>query len=105
MSGTVPTPRRIAGALAVLQALPAPALALLAARLIDRLDALDGDPDMEPDDDSELTPDDEGDLDGPPVVGQIGCGPALVTARGRRPGRRGSFLAANNTGGVSARGH
>ncbi len=52
MSGTLPSPRRIACALAVLEALPAPALAALAARLIDRLDALDApDMDLEPDDD------------------------------------------------------
>ena len=52
MSGTLPSPRRIAGALAVLQALPAPALAALAERLIDWLDALDAPGmDLEPDDD------------------------------------------------------
>ncbi len=46
-----PSPRRIAGALAVLLALPMPALEALAERLIDRLDALDGNPDAEPDSD------------------------------------------------------
>ena len=52
MSGTLPSPRRIAGALAVLMALPPAALAVLAARLIDRLDALDAPGmDLEPDDD------------------------------------------------------
>ena len=52
MSGTLPSPRRIAGALAVLQALPPAALAVLAERLIDRLDALDAPGmDLEPDDD------------------------------------------------------
>ena len=52
MSGTLPSPRRIAGALAVLQALPPAALAVLAERLIDRLDALDAPGmDLEPDND------------------------------------------------------
>lgn len=52
MSGALPSPRRIAGALAVLATLPAPALAALAERLIDRLDALDAPGmDLERDDD------------------------------------------------------
>ena len=59
MSGTLPSPRRVASALAVLAALPAPALADLTERLIDRLDALDSDPDAEPDD-AEAEPDGEG---------------------------------------------
>ena len=56
MSGAVPSPRRIAAALAVLAALPAPILADLTARLIDRLDALDGDADAEPDADNDCCP-------------------------------------------------
>ena len=49
-----PTPCAIGRALAVLQALPAPALAVLAERLIERLDALDAPGmDLEPDDDEE----------------------------------------------------
>ena len=49
-----PTPRAIGRALAVLQALPPAALAVLAERLIDRLDALDAPGmDLEPDDDGE----------------------------------------------------
>jgi len=50
MSCTIPTPRRVGAALDVLLALPPAVLADLAERLIDRLDALDGDPDLEPDD-------------------------------------------------------
>ena len=82
MSGTLPSPRRIAGALAVLQALPPAALAALAAlaeRLIDRLDALDAHGmDLEPDDDGEG--DDDGEAapwdDGPtwtPTMGPPEC--------------------------------
>ena len=52
MSDALPSLRRIATALAVLQALPAPALAALAERLIERLDAMDAPgADLEPDDD------------------------------------------------------
>ncbi len=75
-----PSPRRIASALAVLAALPAPVLADLAERIIDRLDALDGDGDAEPDDDGEADQDDEagaGD-DGPwqpPAIGPADCAP------------------------------
>lgn len=87
-----PSPCKVGNALAVLLALPAPAMAALTERLIDRLDALDANPDLEPDDDGELTPDDEGDLDGPPVAG-------VATAPDRRPGRRGSFPASSDTGG------
>ena len=79
MSRTLPSLRRVASALAVLATLPTPALADLAERLIDRLDALAGDPDREPDDDREADPDGEagpGD-EGPwwaPVRGPDGCG-------------------------------
>ena len=47
MTATLPSPRRIAGALAVLHALPPAALANLAERIINHLDALDGDDDRE----------------------------------------------------------
>ena len=76
-----PSPRRIAGALAVLLALPTPALAALAERLLDRLDALDAPGmDLEPDDDDEGDHDDEA---GPwddgatwaPTKGPAECGP------------------------------
>lgn len=78
-----PSPRAIGRALAVLQALPAPALAVLAARLIDRLDSLAPDADMESDADGEADDDDEA---GPwddgatwaPVKGPDGCGPVLL---------------------------
>ena len=74
-----PSPRRLASALAVLAALPAPALADLTERLIDRLDALDGDTDAEPDHDGEADQDDEAgtDDDGPwwtPAMGPADCG-------------------------------
>ncbi len=59
MSCTLPSPRRIAGALAVLTALPPAVLADLAERLIDCLDALAPDVDLEPDDDGEGDHDDE----------------------------------------------
>ncbi len=79
MSCTLPSPRAIGRALAVLQALPSAALADLAERLIDRLDALDGDPDSEPDGDTEADDDDEAppDREGPwwaPTEGPDGCG-------------------------------
>jgi len=45
-----PSPRRIAGALDVLLSLPPAVLQVLAERIVDRLDALDTDPDSEPDD-------------------------------------------------------
>ncbi len=80
MSGTLPSPRRVASALAVLAALPAPALADLTERLIDRLDALDGDADAEPDQDGEVDQDDEAGAadDGSwwtPAIGPADCGP------------------------------
>lgn len=84
MSGTLPSPRRIASALAVLAALPAPALADLAERLIDRLDAVAPDADLEMDDDGEADQDDEA---GPrddgatwtPTNGPADCGLLLMT--------------------------
>ena len=74
-----PSPRRIASALAVLAALPAPVLADLAERLIDRLDALEPDPDAEPDDDgegdgdAEAAPWDDG-ATWTPTMGPAECG-------------------------------
>ncbi len=53
------TPRRISAALDVLLALPPTALEALAERLIDRLDALDPDPDSGPDNDGEADQDGE----------------------------------------------
>lgn len=83
MSGTLPSPRRIAGALAVLMTLPPVALAALAERLIDRLDALAPDADLEPDDDGEADHDAEAppDAEGPwwtPTKGPDGCGPVRL---------------------------
>lgn len=52
-----PDPRTIARALDVVQRLPTEALADLAERLIDRLDAAEPDPDLEPGEDAE--PDDD----------------------------------------------
>jgi len=83
MSGTLPSPRRLAGALAVLQALPPSVLADLAERLIDRLDALDGDADREPDDEGEADHDDEAadDEDGAtwtPCKGPAECSPVRL---------------------------
>ena len=77
------SPRRIAAALAVLAALPAPALADLAERLIDRLDTLNGDADAEPDDDGEADQDNEAGAgnDGPwwtPAMGPADCGPVRL---------------------------
>ncbi len=54
-----PSPRRIAGALDVLLALPPAVLQVLAERIVDRLDALGSDPDSEADDDTEAADDDE----------------------------------------------
>ena len=79
MSGTLPSPRRLAGALAVLQALPPAALAVLAERLIDRLDALAAPGmDLEPDDDGEADQDSEagpwdGDATWTPTMGPAEC--------------------------------
>lgn len=78
MSGTVPSPRRIAGALAVLQALPPAVLAVLAERLIDHLDALDPEADSEPDDDGEADQDGEAapwddDVTWTPTMGPAEC--------------------------------
>lgn len=83
MSSVLPSPRRIAGALALLVALPAPALADLAERLIDRLDALAPDADLEPDDDGEVDHDAEAppDAEGPwwtPCKGPAECGPVRL---------------------------
>ncbi len=79
----MPSPRQVGDALAVLLALPPPALAALAARLIDRLDALAPDPDAEPDDEGEADHDDEAGADDegnrwPPVKGPDGCGPMVL---------------------------
>jgi len=68
MSCTIPTPRRVGAALDVLLALPPAVLANLAERLIDRLDALNGDPDLEPDD-AEAEPD----CEGLAVVARVRC--------------------------------
>ncbi len=78
-----PLPRHIASALAVLAALPPPALADLIDRLIDRLDALDGDADEEPDQDGEVDQDDEvGAADDgswwTPAIGPADCGPVQL---------------------------
>lgn len=83
MSGTLPSPQRIASALAVLAALPAPALADLAERIIDRLNVLDGDADAEPDQDGEADQDNEASAgdDGSwwtPASRPAGCGPVLT---------------------------
>jgi len=75
-----PSPRQVGRALDVLLRLPSAALADLAERLIDRLDALGPDPDSEPDDDGEGDHDDEA---GPwddgatwaPTKGSAECGP------------------------------
>ena len=79
MSGALPSPRRVAGALDVLLALPPAALRVLADRLIDRLDVLDGDPEAEPDDDGEADHDGEAPPWEPgdcwtPVKGPAECG-------------------------------
>ena len=79
-----PTPRAIGRALAVLQAMPPVALAVLAERLIERLDALDAPGmDLEPDDDGER--DDDGEAgpwdDGPtwaPTTGPAECSPVRL---------------------------
>ena len=83
MSSTSPSPRRIAGALAVLMALPPAALAALAERLIERLDALAPDPDAEPDDEGESDDDGEaapwdGDATWTPTMEPAECGPVLL---------------------------
>ncbi len=74
-----PSPRQVGNALAVLLALPPAVLQVLAERIVDRLDALDGDPDSEPDGDTEADDDDEAppDREGPwwaPTKGPDGCG-------------------------------
>lgn len=79
-----PSPRQVGNALAVLLALPPPALEALAEWLIDRLDALEPDADLEPDDDGEGDHDDEA---GPwddgatwaPTKGPAECGPLRLT--------------------------
>ena len=79
MSCTVPTPRQVSNALAVLLALPPAVLQVLAERIVDRLDALDGDPDAEPDDDPEADHDGEAapwapdEHHWPPVKGPAEC--------------------------------
>jgi hypothetical protein len=78
-----PSPRHIASALAVLAALPPPALADLIERLIDRLDALGGDADAEPDQDGEVDQDDEAGAadDGSwwtQATGPADCGPVRL---------------------------
>ncbi len=86
MSGTLPSPRRIAGALAVLQSLPAPVLAALAERLIDRLDALDAPGmDLEPDDDGEADQDGkagpwDGEATWTPTTGPARCSAVRIGA-------------------------
>ena len=79
-----PSPRAIGRALAVLQAMPPVALAALAERLIDRLDALDApgmdlepDEDGEGDDDGEAAPWD-GDVTWAPITGPAECGPVRL---------------------------
>ncbi len=80
-----PSPRAIGRALAVLQALPPAALAVLAEALIDRLDALALDADLEPDDCGETDHDAEAppDAEGPwwtPTKGPDGCCPMRLRA-------------------------
>ncbi len=83
MSSALPSPRAIGRALAVLQALPPAALAALAERLIDRLDAVAPDADLEPDDcgeadnDDEAAPHEEGNH-WTPTKGPDGCGPMVL---------------------------
>ena len=77
------SPRRLASALAVIAELPAPALADLAKRIIDRLDVLDGDADAEPDQDGEADQDNEASAgdDGSwwtPAIGPADCEPVLA---------------------------
>jgi len=75
-----PSPRQVGNALAVLLTLPLAALEALAERLIDRLDAMDANPDLEPGADGEDDHDDEA---GPwddgatwaPTKGPAECGP------------------------------
>lgn len=79
-----PSPCQVGNALAVLLALPPGALEALAARLIDRLDAMDPNPDLEPDDDGEGAQDGEA---GPwddgatwaPTKGPAECGPLRLS--------------------------
>ena len=59
MSARQATPRTIRRALDVLLQLPAEALGALAERLIERLDAAEPDPDLEPDDDCCAAGDDD----------------------------------------------
>lgn len=54
---------RIAPMLRVLPSMPRPMLARLTARLIERLDELDGDPDLEDDDPSGGSADDVGEVE------------------------------------------
>ncbi len=86
MSCTIPTPRQVGNALAVLLALPAPVLQVLAERIVDRLDALDGDLDAEPDGDTEADDDDEAppNREGPwwaPTKEPANCGPLRLRLR------------------------
>ena len=81
MSCTIPTPRQVGNALAVLLALPPAVLQVLAERIVDRLDDLDAPGmDMEPDHDGEADHDTEAppDAEGPwwaPCKGPADCGP------------------------------
>lgn len=59
MATRAPTPAQPLDALlAAIPSLPRPVLSRLTARLVDRLDEMDGDPDLEPEED--LAADDEG---------------------------------------------
>lgn len=78
MPAPAPSPRRVGAALNVLLTLPPAVLADLAERLIDRLDALEPDPDSEPDGDGEADHDGEAppDAEGPwwtPTIGPGEC--------------------------------
>lgn len=107
MNTLTPSPRTIRRVLDVLQALSAPALALLTERLIDRMDALEASStDLEPDDDDccpagdddpassiprqgvrgmqwggdplDDEPDDDAERDGPAVFGPARCRPVRL---------------------------
>lgn len=79
----MPSPRRVGAALDMLLTLPPAALAELVERLIERLDALDGEADAEPDQDGEADQDDEAGTadDGSwwtPAIGSADCGPVRL---------------------------
>lgn len=66
----LPSPAPLDLLLAAIPSLPRPFLARLTARLIDRLDEVDGDPDLEPDDFDEDGHDDEAEpIDGDAFYG------------------------------------